>query len=57
MAVPNLSRSLMAGNSGWLVEGGGYAITYFAVSAIILTGLALCLMAGVGNHETKTAIA
>jgi MFS transporter, PAT family, beta-lactamase induction signal transducer AmpG len=51
MAVPNLSRSVMAGNSGWLVEGGGYAITYFAVAGILLVGLALCILARVGDER------
>ncbi len=51
MAVPNLSRSVMAGNSGWLVEGGGYALTYYAVAGIMLVGLALCLLGRVGDDR------
>ncbi|MBA3863503.1 MAG: hypothetical protein C0517_06125 [Erythrobacter sp.] len=51
MAVPNLSRSLMAGNSGWLVEGGGYALAYYAVAAILLLGLVLCLLGGVDDER------
>lgn len=49
MAVPNLSRSLMSGNSGWLVEGSGYAMTYFVVAGIVFLGLLLCLTARVGE--------
>lgn len=51
MAVPNLSRSVLAGNSGWLVEGGGYALTYYAVAGITLVGLALCILARVGDDR------
>lgn len=51
MAVPNLGRSVMSGNSGWLVESGGYAVTYYAVAAITFTALALCLIAKVGKSE------
>ncbi|MEO9634773.1 MAG: MFS transporter [Parasphingorhabdus sp.] len=51
MAVPNLGRAVMSGNSGWLVESGGYAATYYAVAAITLVGFALCLMAKVGKSE------
>lgn len=51
MAVPNLSRSVLAGNSGWLVEGGGYAFTYFAVAGITLIGLVLCILARVGDDR------
>jgi PAT family beta-lactamase induction signal transducer AmpG len=51
MAVPNFSRSMMSGNSGWLVEGGGYGLTYFAVAAITLLGLAFCLLARVGDDR------
>lgn len=51
MAVPNLSRSFMSGNSGWLVEGGGYGLTYYAVAGITLAGLVLCLVARVGDDR------
>lgn len=51
MAVPNLGRALMSGNSGWLVESGGYAVTYYAVATITLVALALCLLAKVGKPE------
>ena len=57
MAVPNLSRSLMAGNSGWLVESGGYGVTYYAVAAITLLGLACALAGGVGNERHAAAAA
>lgn len=55
MAVPNLSRSMMSGNSGWLVEGGGYPATYLAVVGITLLGLGLCLIAGVGDERAVEA--
>jgi PAT family beta-lactamase induction signal transducer AmpG len=55
MAVPNLSRSVMSGNSGWLVEGGGYALTYYAVAGITLIGLGLCLLARVGDQRQLPA--
>ena len=51
MAIPNLSRSLMSGNSGWLVEGGGYGATYLVVAAILVLGLTLCLLARVGDQR------
>jgi len=51
MAVPNLGRAVMSGNSGWLVESGGYAATYYAVAAITLVAFALCLLAKVGRPE------
>ncbi len=58
MAVPNLARAMMSGNSGWLVESGGYSATYYAVAAITLAGLALCLLAKVGKSDAvpKTAL-
>lgn len=49
MAVANLSRSLMSGNSGWLVEGSGYAVTYFVTAGIVFLGLLLSLTARVGE--------
>jgi PAT family beta-lactamase induction signal transducer AmpG len=55
MAVPNLSRSVMSGNSGWLVQGGGYALTYYAVAGITLIGLGLCLLARVGDQRQLPA--
>ncbi len=51
MAVPNLGRALMSGNSGWLIESEGYAATYYAVAAITLAGLAICFLAKVGKSE------
>lgn len=54
MAVPNLGRAVMSGNSGWLVESGGYAATYYAVAAITLVALALCILAKVGNSEAAS---
>ncbi|MGY6551518.1 MAG: hypothetical protein ACXIT4_06425 [Erythrobacter sp.] len=51
MAVPNFARSIMAGNSGWLVESGGYAMTYYAVALIRLAGLLFCLLARVGDER------
>lgn len=48
MAVPNLSRSVMSGNSGWLVEGAGYSMTYYVVAGITLLGVLFCLLGRVG---------
>jgi PAT family beta-lactamase induction signal transducer AmpG len=55
MAVPNLSRSIMAGNSGWLVHHGGYAFTYYAAAGVILLGLVLCLLGRVGDQRQIAA--
>lgn len=55
MAVPNFSRSIFSGYSGWLAENGGYALTYFAVAAITLIGLALCLLAKIGRESEAAA--
>lgn len=55
MAVPNFSRSIMAGNSGWLVEGAGYSTTYFAVAGIILLGALCCLLSRVGDERQATS--
>jgi PAT family beta-lactamase induction signal transducer AmpG len=49
MAVPNLSRSIFSGYSGWLAEHGGYALTYLAVAGVMLVGLAITLKARVGK--------
>ncbi|MEO0464016.1 MAG: MFS transporter [Pseudomonadota bacterium] len=51
MAIPNLSRLFMGGNSGWLVEGAGYGATYFAVAALVLVGFALIWFARVGDES------
>lgn len=51
MAVPNLSRSMMAGNSGLLVEGAGYAMTYYIVASITLLGALFCLLGRVGDEQ------
>ncbi|MEM7689550.1 MAG: MFS transporter [Pseudomonadota bacterium] len=51
MAVPNLSRLFMGGNSGWLVEGAGYGATYFAVAAMVLIGFAIVWFARVGDDN------
>lgn len=44
-------RFWLSGNSGWLVEGGGYAMTYYAVAGITLLGLVLCLLGRVGDER------
>ncbi|MEL6486079.1 MAG: MFS transporter [Pseudomonadota bacterium] len=49
MAVPNLSRSIMSGNSGWLVEGPGYGAAYLAVAGIALLGLVFAWFARIGD--------
>ncbi|MEP0393336.1 MAG: MFS transporter [Erythrobacter sp.] len=51
MAVPNLSRSFMTGNSGWLVEGEGYGATYLAVAGVLAVGLVLAWLARVGDDS------
>lgn len=55
MAVQNLSRSMMAGNSGLLVEGAGYAMTYYVVAGITLLGALLCLLGRVGDERQVAA--
>jgi len=49
MAIPNLARGIMGGNSGWLVEGAGYSATYFAVAALVVIGSVLIWFARVGD--------
>ncbi len=49
MAVPNFSRSIFSGYSGMLAESGGYGMTYYAVGAATLVGLALCVLGRVGR--------
>lgn len=51
MAIPNFARSLMSGNSGWLVEGAGYGATYFAVAGLVLLGLAVVWFARIGDES------
>lgn len=57
MAVPNLSRSVMSGNSGWLVEGGGYSATYLAVGGVTALGLILAWFARVGDARQLPEVA
>ncbi|GMN04377.1 MFS transporter [Altererythrobacter sp. MTPC7] len=45
MAIPNLSRSMMAGISGQVVETYGYAAAYFIAAALTVVTIALCLFA------------
>ncbi|MDA7787945.1 MFS transporter [Sphingomonadaceae bacterium] len=49
MAIPNLSRSIMSGNSGWLVEGPGYGAAYLAVAGMTVIALAFAWFARVGD--------
>ncbi len=51
MAIPNLSRSTMSGNSGWLVEGAGYGAAYLAVDGITVLGLILAWAARIGGAD------
>lgn len=51
MAAPNLSRSLLSGNSGWVVEGWGYAATYFVVAGLTLLGLVFGWFARIGDES------
>ncbi len=59
MAVPSLGRALIAGSSGWVVEGSGYAMAYYGVAALSVAGLLFCLLSkfGVGEpaHAAKEA--
>lgn len=51
MAVPNFSRSLMSGNSGWLVEGAGYGAAYLAVAGMVALGFMFAWFARVGDDN------
>jgi len=51
MAVPNLSRSLTASGSGWVVESGGYAGAYFSVAAFAVLSIFLNAVARVGDDS------
>ena len=51
MAVPNFSRSIMSGWSGPVVERFGYSGAYYAVAAIMLVGLAFCLLGRAGDDR------
>lgn len=55
MAIPNFARSIMAGNSGWLVEGRGYPATYLAVAGIIALGLVFAWFARIGDPSQLPA--
>lgn len=52
MAVPNFTRSVMSGWSGWMIEGFGYGGTYYLVAITTVAGLAFCLFAKVGDDHT-----
>ncbi len=50
MAVPNFSRSVMSGWSGFAVEGYGYDTTYYLVAATSFLGLLFCFFAKIDNQ-------
>lgn len=54
MAVPNFARSALSGASGWVVEAGGYQAAYLAVAGLTLAGLALLMLAKVGDDSSIT---
>lgn len=49
MAVPNFARSVMSGNSGWVVEWGGYGAVLFCVAGIAAVGLVLATVSRIGD--------
>lgn len=51
MAIPNFSRAAMSGNSGWLVEGSGYGVTYLAVGGVVMFGFLLAWAARIGDDS------
>jgi len=54
MASANLARSVFAGQSGFLVEAGGYSATYLVTSASAVAALIMCLLARVGDETLVT---
>ncbi|MEP3050132.1 MAG: MFS transporter [Erythrobacter sp.] len=51
MAVPNFARSALSGTLGWIVDTNGYPAAFLAVAGLTLAGLALLLLARVGNEK------
>ena len=49
MATPNLFRSFFAGNSGSVIEAGGYQAIFFAIAGLAALGLVALLFARVEN--------
>jgi len=54
MASANLARSVFAGQSGFVVEAGGYSATYLVISASSVAALIMCLLARVGDETLVT---
>jgi len=54
MAVPNFSRSMMSGSSGWVFESVGYSGAYFTVAAISLLSLVVHVLAKTGVTPSDT---
>ncbi|MGB6228620.1 MAG: MFS transporter [Litorimonas sp.] len=51
MAVPNFSRSMWSGGSGFLVEGVGYGGFCLIVAGVMIAGLIFCLLGRVGDER------
>ncbi|MEL7196730.1 MAG: MFS transporter [Pseudomonadota bacterium] len=51
MAAPNLSRSLLSGNSGWVVEGWGYGATYLVVAGLTVLAIVFGWFARIGDDS------
>ena len=48
-AAPTLMRSFYSGNSGFVIEWGGYQAIYFAIAVMASVGLVFALLSRVGN--------
>lgn len=56
MAVPNFSRGLLSGLSGFAVESVGYGGFYLLVAAVMMVGLVFCLLGRVGDEQAAARI-
>jgi len=57
-AVPALIRSFYSGNSGFLIEWGGYQAIFIVIAALASIGLVVLLFARVGDaSELPSAVA
>ena len=50
-AVPALIRSFYAGNSGFVIEWGGYQAIFIAIAALASIGLVVLIFARVGDDS------
>ena len=51
-AAPTLMRSFYSGNSGFVIEWGGYQAVYLAISALAALGLVAVVLAKVENKRS-----